>query len=353
MADNQLLKSGSEVVKEAPDTARTSPRVRRRLTNPVPMEGDNGLYSQSWFPLCLSTDVKIGERIGRDFLGGRVVIFRGDNGKPRVFSAYCPHVGADLSVGFVVGNNIQCAFHKWEFDQDGWAAKTGVGDAVPKSACLFSFPVIERYGLIWAFNGEEPLFDMIEFEYPDDELEYSAFEIGVYNCDGWVFAANTPDMQHTKAVHMLKFLHPDPHDQIQWEQYGFRMKLEAIHQLGEEIKWNAGIRGTSIFMQEGLVNDWWMGVVSGFSCPRPGEHVVFTTVLVKKSDGTAEGDRLTKEHLDYGVWLLSRTAEEDKDILNSIHYMPGALTKGDKSLARYLEMMRNFPRANPAKDFLN
>ena len=89
-------------------------RIRRRRTNRMPMEGDNGLYSQS-FPLALSTDVKIGERIGRDFLGGRVVIFRGDNGLARVMSAYCPHVGADLSAGTVGGNNLQYAFHKW-----GW-----------------------------------------------------------------------------------------------------------------------------------------------------------------------------------------------------------------------------------------
>lgn len=81
--------------------------------------------------------------------------------------------------------------------------------------------------------------------------------------------------------------------------------------------------------------------------------MVFTTVLVKKSDGTPEGDRLTTEHLDYGVWLLSRTAMEDKDILNSIHYASGNLTKVDKNLKRYLDIVRNFPRAHPFKDFIN
>jgi hypothetical protein len=31
--------------------------------------------------------------------------------------AYCPHMGADLSVlGVVCGNGLQCGFHHWEFD---------------------------------------------------------------------------------------------------------------------------------------------------------------------------------------------------------------------------------------------
>ena len=328
-------------------------RVRRRVVNPVPGEGTDGLYTQSWFPLALSSDVPVGGRVGRDFLGGRVVIFRGEDGVARVMSAYCPHLGADLSVGQVVGNNIQCAFHRWEFDAEGWVARTGVGDKAPNWACLYPFPVLERYGLIWAFNGDEPLFDMIEFEYPDADLLAHAFEIGVYKCDGWVFAANTPDIQHSRSVHMLQFQGPEPHETMEWSDYGFRMKLQAIHQQGEKLEWVAGIQGSSIFFQQGLIDDWWIGVVSGFSCPRPGEHVVFTTVLVKKGDGTPEGDRLAREHLDYGVALLDRTAAEDKDVLNTIHYAPGALTRADRSLVRYLDLIRNFPRANPAADFLN
>ena len=36
----------------------------------------------------------------------------------------------------------------------------GPGDPPPPAARLFRFPTAERYGLIWAFNGEQPLFEI-------------------------------------------------------------------------------------------------------------------------------------------------------------------------------------------------
>ena len=49
---------------------------KRLLGRPLPREGENGLFSQSWFPLCLSSDVAPNQVRGEDFLDGRVVIFR-------------------------------------------------------------------------------------------------------------------------------------------------------------------------------------------------------------------------------------------------------------------------------------
>lgn len=336
---------------ETPERQRR-PRVRKRYVNPIPMEGDNGVFSQTWFPIALSTEVAAGQVIGRDFLDGRVVVFRGDNGEARVMSAYCPHVGADLSVGKVVGDRIQCAFHKWEYDQDGWCVKTGIGDPPPPVACLYLFPSIERFGIIWVFNGEEPLWDLFDLEFPDSELTFRPLKTDLYTCDPWIFAANTPDIQHIKAVHGIRFKCADPHDEVEWQPYGFRMKVDAVHQRGENISWRFGIRGTTTFFQEGMVDDFWMGVQAGFSCPRPGTHEVFFAIAVKKSDGTAEDDARVDRELSFGIDLLSRTAAEDKPILDSIHYKAGTLTKGDTTLARWLDLVRNYPRAHPSRDFI-
>ena len=179
---------------------------KRFLGRPIPTEGENGLFTQSWFPLCLSSQVAPGQIRGEDFLDGRVVVFRGENGVAQVLSAYCPHVGADLSVGDVQENTIRCAFHHWQYDQSGVCVKTGIGDTPPPAACLFPFPTMEKHGLIWAFNGEEPLFDIPDFPYPEDELatKVEAFE-RVLPVDPWVVCCNTPDMQHIKALHGITF----------------------------------------------------------------------------------------------------------------------------------------------------
>ena len=98
---------------------------RRGLWQALPAEGEGGVFTQSWFPLCLAAEVAPGQVKGVEFLDGKVVVFRGEDGKAHVMSAYCPHVGADLSVGKVIGNNVQCAFHHWEYDGTGQCVKTG------------------------------------------------------------------------------------------------------------------------------------------------------------------------------------------------------------------------------------
>src|SRR5262245_41163179 len=124
---------------------RTEDALRSpRNASHIPAEGENGLFSQSWFPLCKSQDVQPGQVIGRNFLDGRVVVLRGADGRARVLSAYCPHLGADLATGSVIGENLRCAFHHWEYDGSGRCVRTGIGDPPPPGARLFEFPVLER-----------------------------------------------------------------------------------------------------------------------------------------------------------------------------------------------------------------
>lgn len=322
------------------------------LGDPIPAEGENGFFSQSWFPICRSYDIRPGEVKGFDFLDGRVIVFRGENGVASVKSAYCPHVGADLSVGKVVGNNIRCAFHHWDYDQSGKCVKTGIGDPPPPTACLFNFPTLERFGVIWAFNGEEPLFELPSFRHPDDELEIGVIAGDTYNCDGWVFACNTPDMQHLKVVHKIMPHHADPHKDVEWDPWGFHYNVAAAHGQGPEIGWRLAIRGTSIFHQQGMIDDWWFGVIAGFSCPRPGKHQIFLACATHRGSGSVADVALAKERLERGMIIIRRTADEDRDILNTIHYRPGTLTKGDTTLAKYLDFLRGYPRAHPSARFI-
>ena len=59
---------------------RTGPRKRFRAV-PIPAEGENGLFTESWFPICPSFEVPPGKVIGRTFLDGRVVVYRTEDGR--------------------------------------------------------------------------------------------------------------------------------------------------------------------------------------------------------------------------------------------------------------------------------
>ena len=74
-------------------------------------------FHQSWFPIALANELGTGAVIGRDFLGTRVILYRDPAGKALVQSAYCPHLGADLSVGQLVDGQIRCAYHHWRLRQ--------------------------------------------------------------------------------------------------------------------------------------------------------------------------------------------------------------------------------------------
>ena len=86
-----------------------------RQGRPIPPEGADGLFTQSWFPICLASAINVGDVQGFDFLDGRVVVWRGDDGQAHVTSAFCPHMGASLEAGDVVENQLRCAFHHWEY----------------------------------------------------------------------------------------------------------------------------------------------------------------------------------------------------------------------------------------------
>lgn len=329
-----------------------APIARKRvLGRPIPAEGENGLFTQSWFPICLSSDVAAGQVLGADFLDGRVVVFRSTSGTAQVLSAYCPHLGADLAVGEVQGDTIRCAFHHWQYDQNGVCIKTGIGDTPPPSACLFKFPTAEKHGLIWAFNGEEPLFAIPDFLYPDDELEtkVEVFD-ALLSVDPWVICCNTPDMQHIKALHGITFDQQDPDEEIEWTDHSMLYDFKGRHVKGEPIEYRVGIFGTSIFYQSSTFNGRWFGFIAPFGLPRPGQTKTYLIIAARKTDGDATS---TEAFLNFAMDLEKGIVGEDAPIMQTIHFKPGTLTKSDKTLGKFLQYLRNFPRAHPSAEFIS
>ena len=327
-----------------PRTARPKPGTlaARRL----PAEGENGLFSQSWFPVALASELLDDRPLGLDFLDGRIVVYRDQSGVVVALSGYCPHVGADLSAGRIVDGRIRCAFHHWEYDESGTCVKTGIGDKPPPGACLFKFPTRERYGLIWVFNGVEPLFELPDFPYPDDQLEMLNYKAErPLHSDPWVFAANTPDIQHLKVVHKMQFQVEDPHDLMQWHEYGLEFPYKAVHQGNVPMENTAAIRGTSIFYRWGVYGDFWRGTITGFGLPRPGMNQVFNCNVVLKGPKA-------REQLEALLVVSKRTISEDWALLDTISFRQGTLSKGDKSLARFLKYLRGYPRAHPSSEFI-
>lgn len=323
---------------------------RKRLVKAIPAEGEGGLFTQSWFPVCLSSELAAGKILGTTFLDGRVVAYRGESGVAQVLSAYCPHLGADLVAGTVVGDNIRCAFHHWEYDASGMCTKLSTDDPIPPGACLFRFPTVERYGLIWAFNGHEPLFNLPDFPYPDDELVFQIAEHEeVFPVDPWVICCNTPDIQHIRVVHGISFDKAEPADNLEWTDHSMMYDFDGVHGTGMRIAFRIGIFGTTIFYQSSTFNGRWYGYLAPFGMPSPGNCKIYYVLAVRKSEGDETSQ---KELLDFAMGIQRQIIADDAPILRTAHFKPGTLTKSDRALSEFLNYLRKFPRAHPSAEFI-
>jgi len=322
---------------------------RRQLGPQVPAEGDNGVFTQSWFPICMSSELAPGAVKGVPFLGGRVVAFRGEDGKASVVSAYCPHLGADLAVGSVAGNSLRCAYHQWEFDKGGNCLKTGCGDPAPSRAKLFSFPTQERHGIIWAYNGNEPHYDLPDWPVPRENLliETTAFPVPM-NVDPWVICAQTPDIQHVKLLHKFDMHGPDPANHVEWTDHSMYYPLNASWG-GRRFDVRVGIVGTSFFIQTGTLDGRWFGFITAFSLPRPGETNIFGVFATERTGNDEEAKRFLDEARELEIAI----AMQDSAIGQSIHLKVGSLTKSDATLGKFFDYVRRFPRAHPSAEFIS
>jgi hypothetical protein len=215
---------------------------------------------------------------------------------------------------------------------------------------LFQFPTAAKFGLVWAFNGEEPLWQLPDFPFPDDELAFKTVELpGLSGVDPWVQCCNTPDMQHIKALHNVQFNEADPHERVRWSKYSMTYDFEGTHVNGETVVNTVGVFGTSLYYQTTLIDGRWFGFLTPMGLPKPGHAQNFMVVAAKKSDGTVQE---VQDWLDFVLEFEKRVVNEDLPIMESIHFRPGTLTKSDLTFSRYIEFLRGYPRAHPSAEFI-
>ncbi len=106
-----------------------------------------------WYAAAWATE--IGDTpFARRILDQPVVFFRQADGSVAALIDRCPHRLVPLSMGVCVNGRIRCGYHGMEFDASGQCVHIPAQDMIPAKARTRSFPVIERYGLIWLWMGE-------------------------------------------------------------------------------------------------------------------------------------------------------------------------------------------------------
>jgi len=121
----------------------------------------------SWYAVAYSDELTTGQVLPVEFLGRKLVVFRGEDGVAAVLDAYCPHLGAHLGHGGVVsGSRIRCPFHNWEFDgTTGLCESVPYATRIPQGARAGAYSTVERNGAIFVWyhpKGTAPQFELPE-----------------------------------------------------------------------------------------------------------------------------------------------------------------------------------------------
>ncbi len=102
----------------------------------------------------------------RQYLGEDVVLYRIADGSIHALQDRCPHRFAPLSMGTVIGDQLQCAYHGLRFGIDGACVHNPHYEALPAAARVRAFPLVERYGMLWIWMGDAPADpDMLPVEF--------------------------------------------------------------------------------------------------------------------------------------------------------------------------------------------
>lgn len=163
----------------------------------------------AWYVAAWSAD--IGQALTAEMIHGEaIVLYRTPGGTPVALEDACPHRKLPLSKGNLKGERIECGYHGLTFDGTGTCvAAPTQPDAIPARARVKSYPVVDRYRLLWIWMGEPEQVDP-DLIFPVENFDDPTWGLtdgGVMDVDCnylWV-CDNLLDPSHVAWVHVTSF----------------------------------------------------------------------------------------------------------------------------------------------------
>jgi nitrite reductase/ring-hydroxylating ferredoxin subunit len=174
----------------------------------VPLRVETDPYPRGWFHVAWSRDVPRGVVKPLRWFDREIAVFRGADGVVRALDGHCPHKGAHLGHGSVVGDTVRCPFHGTCYDGSGTAVTTDV----PRDGAQLHarpWPVHEAFGMIFVFHQPDPAGPAWAFpevpELADDGEPWVPFREKTWVLRGEFrdFLENATDLLHFRTVHQF------------------------------------------------------------------------------------------------------------------------------------------------------
>ena len=122
------------------------------------------MLKRHWYVAAWAHEVTR-ELLARRLLGEPVVLYRTTAGRVVALEDRCLHRRAPLSLGRVLGDEVECGYHGLRYAPSGECTLIPGQDRVPRvagpdgrpgPACVRSYLVVERHGFVWIWMDEAP-----------------------------------------------------------------------------------------------------------------------------------------------------------------------------------------------------
>lgn len=158
-----------------------------------------------WYAAAWSDEVGSTKPLMRTFLGKEVLLFRRENEEAVAIGNRCPHRYAPLHQGTIAGDVVECPYHGLRFDITGRCVHNPQGDGlIPPRASVPSYPLLERFGLLWIWPGDPGLADDSQLpDFPGMDPDENAINRGYMHtaADYQLMSDNILDLSHIEFLH--------------------------------------------------------------------------------------------------------------------------------------------------------
>lgn len=110
----------------------------------------------SWYVAGLSSDFEQSLKSVK-LLEEPIVFFRTESGEPVALEDACPHRKLPLSCGRLNDGVVECGYHGLTFDKTGRCVYSPTQPESIPNVGVKSYPVVDRYGLLWIWMGDASL----------------------------------------------------------------------------------------------------------------------------------------------------------------------------------------------------
>lgn len=150
----QASSSTTAVRPAAPQQRKIVTARQRGLQSSLEIE--EGLKN-FWYPAAFASQLHKESPVPFDLFGQPWVLFRNEAGEPACVRDECAHRACPLSLGKVIDGNIQCAYHGWQYNQQGQCVSMPSTAACPNIG-VSSMACKEEAGfvLVWPGQGPQP-----------------------------------------------------------------------------------------------------------------------------------------------------------------------------------------------------